>query len=76
MFWRWKGGEGADTDLVDCVLVALLTIVSSKNGSDGGVAVAVDLHLVIFYARSFQITDSRIDEARRGVASLIVTDTI
>ena len=72
MFWRWKGGEGADKDLADCVLVAMFIIVSSKSGSGGAVAVAVDLHLVIFCARLFQITGSRIDEDRRGAASLIV----
>ena len=54
-------GEVAGTELSERMLVALLTIASSNNEADGGVAVGVDIQLVTFLARSFRINGSGID---------------
>jgi len=58
------------------MLVALLTIVSSKDGANGGVATGVDLQLVTFLTRLFRITGSGIDEVGGGAATSIATNTI
>jgi len=73
---RWTYEEVAGMELAERMLVALLIITSSNDGADGGEAVAVDLHLVIFLARLFRITGSGIDEVGGGATSLIATNAI
>ena len=73
---RWKDEEVARTELAERMLVALLTIASSNDGTNGEVAVGVDLQLVMFLAHSFRITSSGTDEVGGGDATSIETYAI